>query len=109
MRKKVITYPSRSLYKKCKNIDINSGPTIQMLDNLLDTFRVIQGYGLAAPQVGHSIRAFVINPIALGIEGSSEEVVVEEAPVKVEENKEEIIAEDDAPAEAEVAEEKVEE
>lgn len=46
-----------------------------MLDNLLDTFRVIQGYGLAAPQVGHSIRAFVINPIALGIEGSSEEVI----------------------------------
>ena len=75
MYKKVITYPSRSLYRKCKNVDINSDSAIQMLDNLLDTFRVIQGYGLAAPQIGHSIRAFVINPIALGIEGSSEEVI----------------------------------
>ena len=75
MHKKVVTYPSRSLYKKCKNVDINNGSAIQALDNLLDTFRVIQGYGLAAPQIGHSIRAFVINPIALGIEGSSEEVI----------------------------------
>ena len=39
----------------------------------------------------------------------AEEVVVEEAPVEAEESKEEIIAEDDTPAEAEVAEEKVEE
>lgn len=75
MYKKVITYPSRSLYKKCKNVDVNSDTAVRMLDDLLDTFRVIQGYGLAAPQIGHSIRAFVINPIALEIEGSSEEVI----------------------------------
>ena len=39
----------------------------------------------------------------------AEEVVTEGPPVEVEKSKEEIIAEDDAPAKAEVAEEKVEE
>ena len=39
----------------------------------------------------------------------TEEVVIEKAPVEVEESKEAIIAEDDAPAETEVTEEKVEE
>jgi len=38
-----------------------------------------------------------------------EEIVVEKAPIEIEGNNEEIITEDDAPAEAEVTEEKVEE
>lgn len=35
--------------------------------DLIDTFNVIQGFGLAAPQIGIFKRAVVINPTALGI------------------------------------------
>ena len=68
MHKKIVTWPDRSLYKECSPVQFKDSH-FKKLDDLIDTFRVVQGYGLAAPQIGYSLRAFVINPQALGIEG----------------------------------------
>ena len=74
MYKKIITWPNRSLFKDCRAINFNSSH-FNKLDDLIDTFRVVQGYGLAAPQIGHHVRAFVINHQALGIEGYDGECI----------------------------------
>jgi len=66
--KKIVTWPNRSLFKECAPIKFTDS-YFAKLDDLVDTFRVIQGYGLAAPQIGYHLRAFVINPQMLGIEG----------------------------------------
>ena len=68
MYKKIVTWPSQSLFKDCRDIKFNDS-YFSKLDDLIDTFRVVQGYGLAAPQIGHHLRAFVINHHALGIDG----------------------------------------
>ena len=68
MYKKIVTWPSKSLFKKCLPVKLTKSDFTK-LDDLLDTFRVVQGYGLAAPQIGYHLRAFIINPHMLGIEG----------------------------------------
>lgn len=75
MHKKIISYPNPSLNKESRPVVLQSESDLKKLDDLVDTFRVIQGYGLAAPQIGHHLRAFVINPIALGIEGCDDEYI----------------------------------
>lgn len=39
----------------------------KVVQDLLDTFNVLQGYGLAAPQIGYLKRAIVVDTRALGI------------------------------------------
>ena len=68
MYKKIVTWPNRSLFKPSLPVNLTA-KHLEKLDDLIDTFRVVQGYGLAAPQIGYPLRAFVINPQALGIEG----------------------------------------
>ena len=68
MYKKIVTWPTRSLFNECRPVKLYDSD-LSKLDDLVDTFRVVQGYGLAAPQIGYSLRAFVINPQLLGIEG----------------------------------------
>ena len=68
MYKKIVTWPSKSLFNECRPVRLYDSD-FSKLDDLVDTFKVVQGYGLAAPQIGHQLRAFVINPAALGIEG----------------------------------------
>ena len=72
MYKKIVRWPSSSLFKECRPVKFNDS-YFAKLDDLIDTFRVVQGYGLAAPQIGCSLRAFVINPHAIGIDGYDEE------------------------------------
>lgn len=44
-----------------------TGADKAVIQDLLDTFNVLQGYGLAAPQIGHLKRAVVVDLNALGI------------------------------------------
>ena len=62
--RRVVEYPTPSLSKKSTAAD-NKQHT-QVFRDLEDTFNVIGGYGLSAPQIGFSVRAFVINASLLG-------------------------------------------
>tara|TARA_Y100000310_G_scaffold90889_1_gene88190 strand:- start:749 stop:1399 length:651 start_codon:yes stop_codon:yes gene_type:complete len=75
MYKKIVTWPNKALSKTCVPIVLELEDSHQLLDDLKDTFRVLQGYGLAAPQIGHSVNAFVVNPQLLEIDGYEEEVL----------------------------------
>ena len=67
----------RQKCEKVENIDLN---LIKLLDDMKETLEFAQGAGLAAPQVGKSIRVFIvqtddgyfefINPRILGVSGS---------------------------------------
>jgi len=74
MYKSIVTWPNKTLSKVCSPITTGED-SYQFLDDLKDTFRVLQGYGLAAPQIGYSVSAFVINPQLLEIEDHEEEVL----------------------------------
>ena len=74
---KVTTHYS-SLRKKSKPFPPMSEWTSKessIIQDLQDTFSVLQGYGLAAPQIGLFMRAVVISPRALGL-GSNESLVM---------------------------------
>lgn len=47
-----------------------------LIKDLLDTFTVMQGLGLAAPQIGIFKRAIVVNPKHLGLSEESEELLM---------------------------------
>jgi len=74
MYRKIVAWPSRSLYKESQPVKFKSA-YFDKLDDLIDTFRVVQGYGLAAPQIGHHLRAFVLNHHALNIDGYDGEYI----------------------------------
>lgn len=50
------------LRKKCRPIDPVTDRTREMLDDMLETMRVAEGVGIAAPQVGVMRQAFIIEP-----------------------------------------------
>ncbi|MGE5298168.1 MAG: peptide deformylase [Acidobacteriaceae bacterium] len=64
---KIITAPDPILYKKTKPVkDIDQGLR-QLAANMIETCRLLKGIGIAAPQVGHSIRMCTIELEDLGI------------------------------------------
>ena len=70
-----LKFPKDSSKLKRKSNDISPGEDISgFLNDLKDTFSVLEGYGLAAPQIGISKRIIAINPQALG--GGSESMLV---------------------------------
>lgn len=62
LRKKSTDFPS---------FDQMSEEDLQDLKNLTDTFNILQGYGLALPQIGVHKRAVVVNLQALGLDDES--------------------------------------
>lgn len=63
MKLQVITIPHKTLRNKAKSVDKHDlqKDTMQMfITNLIETMRKEDGIGLAAPQVDHSLRMFVI-------------------------------------------------
>lgn len=57
----IITYPNLILEKKSQNIKNPLDPEIQkLIPAMLETMRKNNGLGLAAPQVGKSLRLFVV-------------------------------------------------
>ncbi len=66
----IITYPSPVLSKKAVPVDLFDDSLVQLIKNMLFTMYHAPGIGLAAPQVNHSKRFFVIDT-----EYSREEIV----------------------------------
>ncbi len=58
---KVLTWPDPVLKKKAKPVDQVTSELQQLADDMLETMYAAPGVGLAAPQVGRSIRLVVID------------------------------------------------
>jgi len=57
----ILTYPNPELLKVSKPVEKFDKFLHTLLDNMAETMYEANGIGLAAPQVGHKIRAFVID------------------------------------------------
>ena len=57
----IYLYGSNVLSKKCKNVDFKSKELNSVIKNMFKTLKKSNGIGLAAPQVGESIRLFIID------------------------------------------------
>ena len=55
------TYPDRVLRKKAQPVRKIDKDFLQLIDEMFETMYEERGVGLAAPQIGESIRACVIN------------------------------------------------
>lgn len=72
--RKVLKWPNEEL--KVKSVPASTEDD-SVIKDLIDTFRVIGGYGLSAPQIGLHKRIIVINELALtGVENSPKERVL---------------------------------
>lgn len=56
---KIIKYPNPILNKKCETIKENSKELQQLISDMFDTLESSSGIGLAAPQIGKSLRLFI--------------------------------------------------
>lgn len=79
----VVAYGDPILKKEAVEIDKDYPNLSELIDNMFETMYQAQGVGLAAPQIGHSIRLFVVDgtpfaedeedededPRAVGMEG----------------------------------------
>ncbi len=95
---KIVRFPDPILRKKAKAVKRPTPEIVQLIDDMIETMHKAPGVGLAAPQVGRSIRLIVADvgegPIALlnpkVISKSGEQTIVEgclclpgiEAPVE---------------------------
>lgn len=62
MIRKILTYPNSVLQSVAKPIDEVDGEAREMLRDLAETMYEMKGIGLAAPQIGMSVRAIVLDP-----------------------------------------------
>lgn len=67
-------YGDPILRKKTENVEENSEELQRLIDDMIETMRVAEGVGLAAPQVGRSERIFVadVTPMLDDFEGAEE-------------------------------------
>mgnify|MGYP001589453367 CR=1 FL=1 len=56
---KILRFPHPLLRKKAKAVKKVTPEIIRLIDNMIETMHAAPGVGLAAPQVGESIRLFV--------------------------------------------------
>ena len=68
----IIAYGHPVLRKKAKEIGADYKNLAQLIDNMWQTLENAQGVGLAAPQIGLSIRLFLVNSIPMMEEGQEE-------------------------------------
>ena len=61
MVREVLQVGDPVLRKKCEKVTRFDGELASLLDDLRDTVRKEEGAGLAAPQIGISLRVFVVN------------------------------------------------
>ncbi len=59
----IIAYGDTILRKKGEAIDSNYNGLKQLIDDMFETMQAASGIGLAAPQVGHSIRLFIVDTV----------------------------------------------
>lgn len=67
----VIAYGDPVLKKKAEEIDENYPNLKELIENMFETMYASNGVGIAAPQIGRSIRLFVVDasPVAEGDDG----------------------------------------
>jgi peptide deformylase len=58
----ILTYPNRTLTKKCAEVDGDDDGVFPLMDRMLETMYAANGGGLAAPQVGVLKRVVVMDP-----------------------------------------------
>ncbi|MDH3243351.1 MAG: peptide deformylase [Saprospiraceae bacterium] len=84
----IFAYGSKVLRKKADDVDSTYPELAALIENMWTTMYHAQGVGLAAPQVGHSIRLFIIDTIQLNKEedetGGIKQVFIN--PEKMKEN-----------------------
>ena len=59
MRLKILRFPSPILRKKAKAVKKVTPQIVKLIDDMIETMHAAPGIGLAAPQVGESIRLIV--------------------------------------------------
>ncbi|MCG9973260.1 peptide deformylase [Christiangramia crocea] len=74
----IVAYGDPVLKKKAKEIDKDYPKLDELIDNMWDTMYNAYGVGLAAPQVGLSIRLFLIDPAPFAEDEELEEKEQEE-------------------------------
>lgn len=62
----IVAYGDAVLKKKASDIDKNHPGLKQIIENMFDTMHNAKGVGLAAPQVGLSIRLFIVDTSPYG-------------------------------------------
>lgn len=68
----IVTYDDPILRKKTDAVQSNSDELQELIDNMFDTMYNSNGVGLAAPQIGRSIRLFVMDADAITEETEEE-------------------------------------
>lgn len=61
MKLPILAYGDPILKRKCDDIDTDYPHLVELIDNMFETMYAAHGVGLAAPQIGLSIRLFVID------------------------------------------------
>ena len=62
------------LYQRCEPVDAFNTPELEaLIQDMFDTMEANDGAGLAAPQIGRSIRLFVVDTIQMMEEGREAE------------------------------------
>ncbi len=69
------TFPDEILRKKAKPVEVFDEELHTLLDNMKDTMYDAKGYGLAAPQVGKSLRILVLDDTAGSDKSRFQEVI----------------------------------
>jgi peptide deformylase len=57
----IVSYGNSILKKKCKNIEEEYPDLKKLIDNMWETLYSASGCGLAAPQINHSIKLFIVD------------------------------------------------
>ena len=85
--RRILEWPNKVLKEVSRDLDLKND--INVIKDLLDTFNVIEGYGLSAPQIGFNVRAIVINESILSGDKSKQDKLLMINPIitKEEENK----------------------
>jgi len=72
--RRIIEWPNSILGNISRDVKLEKDKKI--IKDLLDTFKIVGGYGLSSPQIGYSIRAIVINEHALYRDESSSQALL---------------------------------
>lgn len=62
----IVVYGHSALRKKAREVEVPAENTTRLVDNLFETMYQAEGMGLAAPQIGKSLRVFVVDGSPLG-------------------------------------------
>lgn len=69
----IFLYGHSVLKERCKEIDEKQPDLEELISNMWETMYAAQGVGLAAPQIGKSIRLFLVDTIQMKEEGDEKE------------------------------------